>query len=180
MHHGARRAGDEPSPLLDRLRRVDASAPLVALLTFDPIRELVQEELARSPALPAPFNQFDSLPEHLAAIELRLEPTRLPLATLALEGRDAEAAQRLDQLARSGVAIFRGWLMRGAGRPPVEAELFQVQREGRVVSVSLGTAAPGARDLLSRLFAGIGPASGPANRSAQRTLQVESAVRTSN
>jgi hypothetical protein len=155
------RAAGEPSPLIDRLRQLDAQQPLAALLTFDPIRELIQEELARSPAMPPPFDQFDALPVYLSAVELRLDPTKLPLALLTLEARDAAAAQRLEPLAHSALAIFRGWLMRGMARPQDDPQAFAIECVGRNVTIALGTHQRGAEQLIARLFSATQPGQQP-------------------
>ncbi|MFO0896431.1 MAG: hypothetical protein U0836_03280 [Pirellulales bacterium] len=146
------RAGDDPSPLIDRLRQVDAGAPLVALLAFDPIRELVQEELARSPALPPPFDQFDALAEHLATVKFEANPRGAPLATLSLEGRDAQATAQLATLARTGAAFFRGWLMRSAAQLGAVPEFTRVELADREVQVAIGLDPADSRELVARLM----------------------------
>lgn len=146
------RAGDDPSPLIDRLRQVDARAPLLAVLAFDPIRELVQEELARSPALPPPFDQFDALVEHLAAVKLEANPRGAPLATLSLEGRDAQATAQLATLARTGAAFFRGWLMRSSAQLGAVPEFTRVELADREVQIAVGRDPADSRELVARLM----------------------------
>jgi hypothetical protein len=114
--------------------------------------------------MPPPFDQFDALPEYLSAVELRLDLAKLPLATLTLEARDNTSAQRLDPLAHSALAIFRGWLMRGMARPQDDPNAFAIERDGRIITVALGVHQRGAEQLIARLFS----ATQPAQRTAAR------------
>lgn len=93
------------SPLLDRLKKVDASGALTVVAALDPVRGPIQAGLAQLPPLPPPLQPFLEIPDLLAAIEvqIRVEP-ELELS-LVFEGRDAEAGAKLAGLVDQAIAL---------------------------------------------------------------------------
>ena len=83
------------SPLLDRLKKVDASGAVTVVAALEPVRGPIQLGMAQLPPLPPPLQPFLEIPELLAAIELqiRVEP-ELELS-LVFEGATPKLARSL-------------------------------------------------------------------------------------
>ena len=99
-------AGREASsPLVERLKKVDAADALTIITVLGPVRGPIQLGMAQLPPLPPPLQPFLEIPELLAAIEthVRVEPG-LELS-LVLEGRDADAAAKLAGLVDQAIAL---------------------------------------------------------------------------
>ncbi|HEV7225254.1 MAG TPA: DUF1559 domain-containing protein [Pirellulales bacterium] len=97
--------GDAASPLLDRLRKIDASATGAAVIVLDPIRDLLIAARALVPPLPPQLQGVTGLPEIVDAVEIGLKLGEATESTLAFECRDDAGAAQLDRLIDQAIAF---------------------------------------------------------------------------
>ena len=115
------------SPLVERLKKVDAADAFTAVVVLDPVRAPLQAAATQLPPLPPPLQPFLEIPELLAAVEthVRVEPG-LELSVV-LEGRDADAAAKLaglvDQAFALGYQFVDGQLASSAERKAAPEEV---------------------------------------------------------
>lgn len=102
--------GDAASPLLDRLRKFDASAAAGAVIAIEPIRNQLLATRALLPPLPPQLQEATALPEIVDALELQLKLGEKAESALAFECRDEAGAARIDRLIDQLVAFADGML----------------------------------------------------------------------
>ena len=87
------------SPLLKILRGMPKKHHLSVVATIDPIRPLIDAQLAQAPPLPPPFSQFLKIPNHVSALELHVDVAGAEAATqLIAHSPNANSASELHQL----------------------------------------------------------------------------------
>ncbi len=92
-----------PGPLIDRLRRVDASNHFIAAAVLDPAREEIVKLAGQLKGeLPAGLAELTKAPEYVKAATLTGSFTGPTLVTLVLEAKDTASSGELDQLVRKG------------------------------------------------------------------------------
>ncbi|HJT31687.1 MAG TPA: DUF1559 domain-containing protein [Pirellulales bacterium] len=98
-------AKNASSPLIDRLKGVDAGETLSGVFVVEPIRPIMQAGLAQLPPLPPEIQQFTDVADLLSAVELHVRLGETTETSLVLEGTDQNAAARLDQLLDNAIAL---------------------------------------------------------------------------
>lgn len=93
------------SPLLDRLKKVDASDAITAVIALEPVRGPIQIGMTQLPPLPPPLQPFLEIPDLLTAIETHVRVAPELELSLVLEGRDADAAAKLAGLVDQAFAL---------------------------------------------------------------------------
>lgn len=98
-------AKNASSPLIDRLKAVDASETLSGVFVVEPVRPIMQAGLAQLPPLPPEIQQFTEVADLLSAVELHVRLGETLETSLVLEGTDPKAAARLDQLLDNAIDL---------------------------------------------------------------------------
>ena len=93
------------SPFARQLKQTDFSAHIVAVVSFDVIREQLNALVAQAPPLPPQFKQFLKIPELVSALEVRTTFGGSPDFEWIFHARDPQSAVQLEQLINQGVAI---------------------------------------------------------------------------
>jgi hypothetical protein len=100
------------SSLIDLVRNSNVeSEHFTALLSVDPIRDFVEENLPPKNQLPPPFQGFRDLPELVDSIAIRLNFNDNPTNSIEITGVDADAATEIDETIRNGISMGRDLLM---------------------------------------------------------------------
>ena len=88
-----------------RLKQTDFSAHIVAVVSFDAIRDPLNNLVAQAPPLPPQFQQFLKIPELISTLEVRTQFGGSPDFEWIFHARDEQSAAKLEQLINQGVAI---------------------------------------------------------------------------
>jgi hypothetical protein len=104
-------AGDQSSPLREMLAKIPSGNDLVALLAFDPLRDLVKGALAQAPPLPPPLQPLLNVPDQLDAVTVIVNLNRERLSGIKLTATDADAADELNTALRQGLDFAKQMLM---------------------------------------------------------------------
>jgi type II secretory pathway pseudopilin PulG len=99
------------TPLVRRLKQTDFSAHIVAVVSFDAIRDPLNALVAQAPPLPPQFQQFLKIPELVSALEVRTTFGGSPDFEWIFHARDEQSAAQLEQLINQGVAMGKEMLL---------------------------------------------------------------------
>ena len=94
------------SPLLKILRAMPKKHHVSIVATIDPVRPLLDSQLAQAPPLPPPFSQFLKLPNHISALELHVDVAGTDAATqLVAHSPNANSAAELQRLLELAIQL---------------------------------------------------------------------------
>ncbi len=92
------------------LGKMNTSHDLLAVLTVEPIREMVVAQLSMLP-VPPPFEGFKKVPELLSVAAVRANFTGKTDMALVLRARDEAAAKELDQLIDQAITLSQQMIL---------------------------------------------------------------------
>ncbi len=101
-------------PLAQRLEQVDMDNDAVAVITLDPVRDLVRRRVEQGKEnLPPPLAGLAELPDMLAALTLSVDLSGDTLLKAVVEATDAESATKVQELLKGalemGKTMFKGF-----------------------------------------------------------------------
>lgn len=151
-------AGDEPSPLREKLAAMPTRNDVTAILAFSQIRELVKQALTQAPELPPPLQPLLDVPDQLDSVMVALNFSRERSSGIKITATDPAAAEQLEATLLQAMAFAKQMLlgqmmksMQGEDDPvaqsmvqyltrvtnSIEAKL-QPKRNGKILVITAG------------------------------------------
>jgi hypothetical protein len=103
-------AGAGKGPLAERLARTDTSGDLTVVVVLDPARQTIHEIVAKAkgdPTAPPAIVPLLEATDDLSAATIAVDLTGGTLIRIAMDGKDAAAAGRVEDLVNQGVEMAR-------------------------------------------------------------------------
>jgi hypothetical protein len=109
------------SPLVKMMKSTDCSGTYTVLASFDAMRDLITEGLAKTPPLPPALDQFRKIPMLISSAKIQLDLTNGADFSVTLHAIDDQAAGELLDLLNNGIAMGRqivlGQVRQSMGNP---------------------------------------------------------------
>lgn len=97
--------GTGTGPLLKKLRSIDTSAHLQAVVSLDAARDFVDQAMDQAPNFPPPLDQFKKVPQLTSSIHVALNMGESIKLNLTLDGRDEASAEEIERLIKMALLM---------------------------------------------------------------------------